>query len=218
MRLTSIVRRVARVSLAGAIFAGTAAAQGASSPTSPSAKRLTQMGEAEQTSLALAAAPAEVTSHASVYVLKDGRYVRTRTGTNGFSCLIEREFLETYEPVCYDAEGSATTMVARFRREELRARGLSESEVRRRIDAAYRSGRLHAPRKPGIVYMLSDEQMSYNPGTKKIWNAPPHFMLYAPYAKQSDMGGAPGPRIPFIAWPGQPDALMILMAPSGHGH
>lgn len=218
MKRTAYTKPLACAALFGVMLASTADAQGVNGPTSPSAKRLTQMSAAEQTSLALAAAPAEVTNRASVYVLTDGHYVRARKGTNGFSCLIEREFLETYEPVCYDAEGSATTMVARFRREELRAKGLSEPEVRRRIDAAYRSGRLHAPRKPGIVYMLSDEQMSYNPGTKKIWNAPPHFMLYAPYAKQSDMGGAPGPRIPFIAWPGQPDALMILMAPGEHGH
>jgi hypothetical protein len=108
-------------------------------------------------------------------------------------------------------------MLARFKREELGAQGLEEAEVLRRIDAAYRSGQLHAPRKPGIVYMLSPEQRAWNPGTKAIWNAPPHFMLYAPYGKQSDVDGAPGAQIPFIEWPGRPDALMLIIAAGDHG-
>lgn len=202
-----------------AILAGPAAAQGAATAAQSRPRTLlTAMSAAEQVRLALTAAPAEVTSHASVYVLSGGRYTKKTTGTNGYNCFVERELLETIEPVCYDVEGSATTMQARFRREELRAQGLSEDVVRNRLAAAYKSGHLRAPRKPGVIYMLSAEQWSWNPGTKVIWNSPPHFMLYAPYAKQSDMGGAPGPQIPFILWPGQPDALMIIMAPGQHGH
>jgi hypothetical protein len=219
MSRNRVITLTASSALLGFIMAGPAAAQdSATTAQPPTFAMLTAMSAAEQTRLALLAAPAEVTSRASVYVLSGGRYARTRTGTNGFSCLVERELLETVEPVCYDAEGSATTLLARFRREELRGQGLREDEVRRRIDAAYRSGRLRAPRKPGIVYMLSPEQRSWNPGTKTIWTAPPHLMLYAPYAKQADLGGAPGPQIPFIVWPGQPDALMIVMAPGEHGH
>ena len=179
--------------------------------------RLTEMSAAEQTRLALSTAPPEVSARASVYVLAGGRYTRLRAGTNGFSCLVEREFLETIEPVCYDAEGSVTTMQARFYREELRAQRLPEDEVKRRIDAGYREGRLLAPRKPGVIYMLAAEQYSWNPFEKKFWNAPPHLMLYAPYAKQEDMGGPPAPGTPVIAWAGQPDALMIVMAGAGHG-
>lgn len=178
---------------------------------------LTEMSVAEQTRLALSTAPPEVAAHASVYVLAGGRYTRIRAGTNGFTCLVEREFLETIEPVCYDAEGSATTMLARFYREELRAQRLPEDEVRRRIEVGYREGRLLAPRKPGVIYMLAREQFSWNPFAKKFWNAPPHFMLYAPYAKQEDMGGPPAPHTPVIAWAGQPDALMIIMANGSHG-
>ncbi|MBB4637440.1 hypothetical protein [Longimicrobium terrae] len=210
-RVLVTVRRTACALLAAFVMAPGAAAQGASASRPPMGL-LTAMSAAEQTRLALSTAPPEVSAHASVFVLADGRYTQTRTGTNGFTCLIERELLETVEPVCYDAEGSATTMLARFHREELRAQGLPEDEVKRRIDAAYAAGRLLAPRKPGLVYMLAAEQWSYNPFEQKVWNAPAHFMLYAPYAKQEDMGAAAGPGMPVIAWPGQPDALIIVMA------
>ena len=197
-------------------MAHSSAAQLASGQPS-AALLLTAMSEAEQLRLLREAGPEEVTSRASMYVLSGGRYNKVHTGSNDFNCLIEREMLETIEPVCYDAEGSATTMLARFAREELRGRGLSEDEVKRRIDSEYRSGHLRAPRKPGIVYMTSLETRAWNPGTKQIWTPPGHFMLYAPYAKQSDLGGAPGPQIPFINWPGQPDALMLIMASVEHG-
>lgn len=208
------IRRTASAVLVGMALARGAAAQAPAEPRPLGP--LTAMSAEEQTRLALSTAPPEVTAGASVYVLTATGYRQVRAGTNGFSCLIERDFLDTVEPVCYDAEGSATTMLARFHREELRAQGMPEDEVKRRIEAAYRDGRLSAPRKPGIIYMLAPEQWSWNPGAKKNWNAPPHFMLYAPYATQADVGGPPGPRTPIIDKPGQPDALMIIMAPDAH--
>jgi hypothetical protein len=203
--------------LVGMALARSAAAQEPASVGQPGALGpLTALSAEEQTRLALSTAPPEVSRGASVYVLTGKGYTRTRVGTNGFSCLVERELLETVEPVCYDAEGSATTLLARLHREELRAQRLPEDEVKRRLDAAYRDGRLRAPRKPGLAYMLAPEQWSWNPGTKKVWKAPPHFMLYAPFATQEDLGGFAGPHMPIVSWPGQPDALIIIMAQDSH--
>jgi hypothetical protein len=173
---------------------------------------LTAMSEAEQTRLALSTAPQEVSSRASIYVLTPSGYKQTRTGTNGFSCLVEREMLETVEPTCYDAEGTATTLKARIYREELRAKGLSEDSVKVRIAAAYRDGRLSAPRRPGVIYMLAPENYAWNFVTKKLWSHPPHYMFYAPFATQETMGGPMGPTTPIVGWPGQPDAVIIVMA------
>jgi hypothetical protein len=170
------------------------------------------MSADEQTRLALSTAPKEVSSSASLYVLTGKGYEQVHTGTNGFSCLVERELLETVEPTCYDAEGSATTLKARLYREELRAQGLSEADVKQRIAAAYRDGRLSAPRKPGIVYMLAPENYAWNFITRKLWSHPPHYMFYAPYATQESMGGPLGPDTPVVGWPGQPDAVIIVMA------
>ena len=189
-----------------------AAAQSAVETREPRLPVLTSMSAEEQTRLALSTAPPDVTGRASLYVLTPEGYKQARVGTNGFSCLVERELLETIEPVCYDAEGSATTLKARLFREELRARGLPEVEVKRRIDAAYRDGRLRAPGKPGLIYMLAPEQLTWDPYTKKIVAAPPHLHFYAPYATQDDVGGFAGRHMPMVLWPGRPDANIVIMA------
>jgi hypothetical protein len=206
--------RAACALLVGTTLATTAQAQSAASNEAPTVRGpLTAMSAAEQTRLALTTAPEEVTSHAALYVLSKNGYVQTRAGTNGFSCLIERERLETIEPVCYDAEGTATTLKARIYREELRAQGLSEEAVRQKLDEGYKSGRLLAPRKAGMVYMLAHETLTWNAFTKSLAPSMPHYMLYAPYMKQEEMGGPVNRLIPYILWAGQPDALVIIVAP-----
>jgi len=61
----------------------------------------------QQIQLALSAAPTEVSSKASVYILGPKGYEKVREGTNGFSCLIERSFRGTTQtssaPACFDA-------------------------------------------------------------------------------------------------------------------
>jgi hypothetical protein len=95
---------------------------------------------------------------------------------------------------------------------------MSEEEVRREIAGGFKSGRFQAPRKPGIVYMLARENWTWNPMTRHFMQGPPHFMLYAPYAKQEDFGGGCGSQVPCIVWPGQPDALIIIMSSDTQVH
>ena len=213
MRLALVTSAV----LVGVTLVRVASAQGTSvlAPSRP-LPLLTAMSAAEQTRLARSTAPEDISSRASMYVLTSTGYVQTSTGSNGFSCLVERELLETVEPTCYDAEGSATTLKARIYREELRASGLPEDEVKQRIAAAYRDGRLSAPRKPGIVYMLAPENYAWNAITKKLWTHPPHYMFYVPFATQEAMGGPIGPATPVVGWPGQPDAVIIVIAAAKH--
>src|SRR5216684_961816 len=104
-------------------------AQNPPSPRDPRARAgdtlplppLIAMPREQQIQLAMSAAPPQVSEHATVYVLTSRGYIKAREGTNGFSCLVERQFMGTLEPLCYDAEGSATTLQARLYREELRA-------------------------------------------------------------------------------------------------
>src|SRR5580693_3700438 len=84
----------------------------------------------ERIKLAESAAPPEVSSKATVYVLEKSGYVKVREGTNGFSCVVDRQTPLNLEPTCFDAEGSATTLQSRFLAEELRAKGENEDEVK----------------------------------------------------------------------------------------
>jgi hypothetical protein len=70
------------------------------------------------------------------------------------------------QPHCYDAEGSATTLQAKLYREELRTAGIPEDEIQRKLDDGYKVGIFKAPRKPGIVYMISTHTRAYVPRLK----------------------------------------------------
>src|SRR5579864_1714454 len=61
-----------------------------------------------QIDLALSAAPPEVSRNAAVYILGKQGYEKVRDGSNGFTCAIDREYVNTIEPECFDAEGTAT--------------------------------------------------------------------------------------------------------------
>src|SRR5580693_9235846 len=98
-----------------------------------------------QIELALSAAPTEVSSKATVYILGPKGYEKARAGTNGFTRLIERSFVGTTQtssaPACFDAEGSRTIMFTYLRKEELRAEGKSEAEIKDDIAKGYKDGR-----------------------------------------------------------------------------
>src|SRR5262245_29154676 len=76
-----------------------------------------------QMALALSAGP-PVADEATVYVLGPKGYSKLREGSNGFSCIVQREGLDEIAPQCFDAEGSATTLQVFLFVEEQRALGV----------------------------------------------------------------------------------------------
>jgi hypothetical protein len=110
----------------------------------------------EKIKLAESAAPPEISSHATVYLLERSGYVRVREGTNGFSCFVDRQSPLNLEPTCFDAEGSSTTLPTRLYVEEQRGKGKSEEQIKAEVEDGYKTGKYKAPSKPGIVYMMSD--------------------------------------------------------------
>jgi hypothetical protein len=168
-----------------------------------------------QIQLALSAAPAEVSSKATVYILGPQGYEKVREGTNGFSCLVERAFVGTTEvavgPACFDAEGSRTLALTYLRREELRAQGKSEAEIKDDIANGYKEGRFKAP-GPGFLYMMSSENYLYDPNTKESGWVPGHLMFYAPYMTAKDVGyeSVSPTMVPYLVLPGEPEALLVI--------
>jgi hypothetical protein len=178
-----------------------------------------------QIAMALQAAPAEVSSKAAVYVLGSKGYEKARDGTNGFSCLIERSFVGTTQtssaPACFDAQGSGTMMVAYLRREELRALGKSEAQIKDDIAKGYEDGRLKVP-GPGFLYMMSKENYVYDSQSKQSGFVPPHLMFYEPYktAKEVEYESISPTMVPYLTQPGGPEALIVVLVrdpPDGNG-
>jgi hypothetical protein len=171
----------------------------------------------ERIKLAESAAPPEISSHATVYLLEPAGYVKIREGTNGFSCFVDRQTPLNLEPTCFDAEGSATTLPTRFFVEEQRAKGRSEAQIKADLEDGYKAGKYKAPNKPGVVYMMSDQGFLLVPGTNKLVHIPPHLMFYAPYATEKDLGSPPpAANMPRIIRPGQPDAYIIVIPGPAH--
>jgi hypothetical protein len=169
---------------------------------------------AEKIKIAESAAPPEISGNATVYVLDQSGYVKAREGTNGFSCFVDRQSPLNLEPTCFDAEGSATTLQPRFFAEEQRAKGKSEDEIKASIEEGYKSGKFHAPQKPGIVYMMSDSGYIFVPQMNRMIHLPPHLMFYAPYATDKDIGSPPATaNMPHLIRAGQPDAVIIVVPP-----
>jgi len=173
----------------------------------------------EKIKLAESAGPPEVSSKATVYALDRTGYVKVRDGSNGFSCFVDRQAPVNLEPTCFDAEGSATTLLTRLFVEAQRAQGKNEDQIKADLDEGYRTGKFQAPRKPGIVYMLSDRGYLLVPAANKMVRLPPHLMFYAPYVTDKDIGFPPSAgNMPRVIRPGQPDAYIIVMAPSESVH
>jgi hypothetical protein len=169
----------------------------------------------KEIALAKSAAPPEVSDNATIYALEAQGYVKVQEGTNGFTCLVSREVPESQEPECYDAEGSATLVPRVLRIAELRSQGKSKSEIDAEIAEGFRNGTFRAPRRPGIVYMLSREnRVVVDQRTGRVAPYVPHLMFYAPYLRNKDIGVKMGPGVKvFIINEGTPHALMIVPVP-----
>jgi len=199
-----------------AVLSSSAAPQ--DKPKDPSIQLVTASTPRErQIELALSAAPTEVSSKAAVYILGPKGYEKVREGTNGFSCLMMRSFMGTTQtssaPACFDAEGSRTLMLTYLRREEMRAEGKSEAEIKDDIAKGFEEGRFKAP-GPGFLYMMSNENYVYDDQSKESGIVPPHLMFYAPYKTAKDLGyeSISPTMVPYLTQPGKAEGLIVVAA------
>ncbi|HTZ84741.1 MAG TPA: hypothetical protein VMB66_16190 [Candidatus Acidoferrales bacterium] len=174
----------------------------------------------QQITLAESAAPAEVSSKATVYVLGSKGYEKAREGTNGFSCIVTRHFVKpaetTIEPQCFDAEGSRTLLLVYMHGEELRTNGKSEAEIKADIANGYKEGRYQYPSKPGFLYMMSSRNRLRAIPEHGTGIFPPHLMFYAPNMTAKDIGFDSQPELDRLDYlgmthPGAGDNLIVVI-------
>src|ERR1700730_1111219 len=108
---------------------------------SPSLQLLPREQEME---LATSAAPEHLRKDATVYVFGKGGYEKARTGTNGFTCLVNRDGAQAGDqvlrPTCWDLEGSNTILPVMLRVGELLAQGKTAAEIKRDVDSGFSDG------------------------------------------------------------------------------
>lgn len=170
--------------------------------------------EAEEIALAQSAAPPAISRDATVLVLRRGGYVSVVTGTNGFTCMVDRIFVDSREPICYNPEAGATIMQMQLRRAALRARGLDAASIEREIEAAFARGELREPQELALGYMFSSGQVIItDSGTHKgRWM--PHLMVYRPGLQWGAVGRSGEPGHPVVWRSGRRDAAMIVIVPA----
>lgn len=175
------------------------------------------MERQEEIALALSACPPSVAEKAAVYVLEKSGYVKVRDSKNGFTAIVQHSQPNAQEPQCMDAEGARTFLPRMLKVAELRAQGKTAAEIRSVVTEAIAKGVFPAPEHPGVIYMLSTQNLV--PNSKGTIGAfPPHVMFYGTRLKNADLGvdgadlGPDGnPRGPtFVAGDGSPYALVIV--------
>jgi hypothetical protein len=159
--------------------------------------------------LALSAAPQHLRSAATVYVYGKSGFERTRIGTNGFTCLVNRDAFfygaAEFKPTCWDSQGQTTYVPVMLKTGELLARGDSFEAIRAAIDAGFAAKTFHAPTTGGVAYMLAGDVMvdsATGMVTKQLF--PGHYMFYANNATNAQLGytreaARTDPTLPFVA-------------------
>jgi hypothetical protein len=178
------------------------------------------LNESDEISAALEGAPEHLRKEAGVMVLKSSGYVRIRESRNGFTCLLIREWGKSFEPTCYDAEGTATILPVVLYRIESLAKGMKPDAIQAEVTDGYFTGRFRAPRRAGVAYMLSKRNIVVTDReTQKVGPAAPHLMFYSPYVTNADMGSTPNFASHFtIADGGSPQAMIIVPIDQMHAH
>ena len=169
-----------------------------------------------ETDYALSALPSHLRNDATVYLLdpKKGFYIG-RHGSNGFICFVSRTEWEWAEfrkdlatPISYDAEGARAIFPVYQDVAAMRATGkLTALQIKDSIIDRINRGIYKAPSRSGISYMLAPIMRVYptTPDNKDIVTmSMPHYMFYAPYVTNSDVGIEPDPlQGPMLINPGQ---------------
>ncbi|MGC2131269.1 MAG: hypothetical protein WA629_14385 [Candidatus Aquilonibacter sp.] len=150
-------------------------------------------------SLARSAAPPSISQHATVLVLGLHGYETAETGTNGFTCLVERGWTAPFDfaqfwnwkirgPICYNEAASRTVLTYTIRRTQMVLAGLTNPEMLARTRAAVASGQLPLPALGSMCYMMSKAQ--YLGDGNGNWM--PHIMIYASKAAAAHDGAGWG--------------------------
>lgn len=194
---------------------------------SPVETMRTRFARETEIGLALSAAPVHLRSEAAVYVYGLAGFEKVRDGSNGITCLLNRDaFLygsRQFKPTCWDAVGKDTYVPVMLKVGELLAQGQPPDAIRAAIDAGFADGSFHAPATGGVAYMLAgDIDIDLKTGRVMSQAFPGHYMFYALGATNAQFGAtraavAENPALPtvFAAGAGGDHGLSYIIAAPG---
>jgi len=183
----------------GGAFSKPAALQGRMAPV-----EAYLMDRSQEVALAKSAAPASISSHATILVLTRKGYETAVAGTNGFVCMVGRGFNgapdwpERWNPKIRAAEclnPQAARSVAPFAklRVAMLLAGRSDAETLARIRSAIRTREIPPLESGAMSYMMSKTAYLTDEGDHRM----PHVMFFVAVKKDADWG-ANAPDTPVI--------------------
>jgi hypothetical protein len=163
--------------------------------------------------LARSAAPSEVSDSATIYVLGENNWEIAVRGSNGVACHVNRSWVASLEPHCFDAEAAATILPMELRRTELLHQGRSLAEANQDIAEGLASGRFRLPRRLAMSYMMSSAQQLISDDGQAAGNWRPHVMIFFPYLTASELGLGTNrdSRAATLVDPGKPTANVMVV-------
>lgn len=168
---------------------------------------------AREIALARSTAPPAVSDSATIYVLGETTWEIAVTGSNGVVCHVNRSWVASLEPHCFDAEAAATILPIELRRTLLLHQGRSLVEANRDIAEGLASGRFRVPRRLAMSYMMSSAQQLISDDGQAAGNWRPHVMIFFPYLTASELGLGTNQdsRAATLVDPGKPTANVMVV-------
>lgn len=163
---------------------------------------------AEQIAAAVLPLPADARVSATVLGYgRDGKLTTLRKGTGSMTCLARDPKQAQFHVACY--HDSLEPFMARGR--ELRASGVTGTQVDSVRFREVKAGALKVPNHPASLYSLTGG--SFDPATKTAPGAKWLYVLYVPYATTASTGLSDKPQedAPWIMFPGTPKAHIMFV-------
>jgi hypothetical protein len=153
------------------------------------------MPRGSEIALARSAAPAAISDKATVLTLDSHGYQTAASGSNGFTCLVERSWMSPFGsadfwnprikgPVCYNPAASGSVFAYTLRRTKLALAGDSKQKILEAVRAALARKELPLPEPGAMSFMLSKN--GYLSDADDHWH--PHLMFYVPKASGASWG------------------------------
>jgi hypothetical protein len=149
------------------------------------------MSPQAEVALARSAAPAAISKRATIVVLGAHGYAVAQKGQNGFTCVVERGWMQPFGAPNFwsvNAAAARTVLVYTFKRTEMVLAGASKSQIQDRIVAAIAAKALPTPEPSSMAYMMSKSQYLNDDG--KAWY--PHVMIFTPMRDSANAGASWG--------------------------
>ena len=180
------------------------------------------MEPAAEIALARSAAPTAISANATVLIMKRQGYETAVTGSNGFTCLVERAWMSPFSstefwnprirgPVCYNPAASSSVLSYTLWRTRRALAGHSRAQLLEETRAALARGELPPPATGAMSYMMSRDQ--YLADEAGHWHS--HLMFHLPKVAPATWG-ANVPGSPVIFDDREMPEQAIFMVPVAH--